>query len=328
MRRRRTPSIIGCTWSRPTSRRCFHRSIEAPTTFTVLDSIFRDRARFAVHQPLPAGSHFSDEGAANHTRLEVPGKAAVHLLAWGRREWGGGEKPKKFPARQTLEASAALARLLELSPENVVFPQQHPDGIDGGAFHTDVVAVGHRSVLILHELAFLDHRALLEDLRRRLGDGLEVVVATSAELPIADAVSAYPFNSQIVTTADGTMAIIAPKESEENPRARAFLERVQAEVKSIDRIVYLDVRQSMRNGGGPACLRLRVTLSPADLQAIGARVLFGSDLEADLVKWIERHYRDRLLPEDLHDPSLHRENMAALDELSSLLKLGRVYDFQ
>ena len=91
---------------------------------------------------------------------------------------------------------------------------------------------------------------------------------------------------------------------------------------------YLDVRESMRNGGGPACLRLRVPMTDAEAAALGASVLFTEALDAALTKWVQAHYRDRLLPSDLADPALAREGLAALDELTRILGLGSVYDFQ
>jgi succinylarginine dihydrolase len=307
----------------------FHRAIEAEATRTVLARIFADEARFAVHAPLPGGGHFADEGAANHTRLQTDEHAAVHLFAWGRRAWGAGPAPEKYPARQTQEASAALARLLRVAPERALLPQQHPGGIDAGAFHTDVLAVGHRSFLMVHELAFLDADALFERLRALLGDALSIVIARDRDLPVAEAVAAYPFNSQVVTTGDGSLAIVAPDESRDNPAAHRFLERVAAEDDNPVRAVhYLDVRQSMNNGGGPACLRLRVPLEDDEVAAVKANVFFTPALGSRLESWVERHYRDRLLPADLADPKLHREVMTALDELAAPLGLGNIYDFQ
>lgn len=312
----------------------FHRSLEPETTTAVLRAIFADGERFAVHAPLPGGGQFADEGAANHTRLAVPGRQAVHLFAWGRSTWGESPLPRRFPARQTREASQALARLGRLAPDRCLFPQQHPEGIDRGAFHTDVLAVGNGSFLMVHELAFLDWPALERELRARLGDALSIAVATEAELPAADAVKAYPFNSQVVTLADpgsatgGSMCVIAPTDARDNPRARAFLERVAGGGTPVRRVEYLDVRQSMDNGGGPACLRLRVPLEDAEATAVRARVLLDESLAQDLEAWIRRHYRERLLPRDLADPALWRENLTALDELTSLLRLGSVYDFQ
>ncbi|HEY6001378.1 MAG TPA: N-succinylarginine dihydrolase [Anaeromyxobacter sp.] len=305
----------------------FHRAVEADTTWAVLRAVFADERRFAVHAPLPAGAHLSDEGAANHTRLAGE-RGAVHLFAWGRSAWAPLEGPARFPARQTLEASRALARLHRLDPARTLFPRQHPAGIDAGAFHTDVLAVGHGSFLMMHELAFADSEALLADLRRLLGGELEVVVAVEAELPVADAVAAYPFNSQLLELPQGGLAILAPEESRENPRARAFLERVVAEKGQVVRVHYRDVNQSMNNGGGPACLRLRVPLTDEEVGDIHAGVFFSPALHERLVEWVTRHYRDRLLPGDLADPALAREGLEALDELTRILKLGSIYDFQ
>ncbi|MCP3104736.1 N-succinylarginine dihydrolase [Myxococcus sp. K15C18031901] len=306
----------------------FHRALEADTTHAVLKAIFADERHFAVHAPLPQGSHFADEGAANHTRLSTPGHPGVHLLAWGRSAWQEVQGPKRFPARQTLEASQALARLHQLDPKAVLFPQQHPDGIDAGAFHTDVLAVGNERFLMLHELAFVDHTGLLQVLREKLGPDFRAVVASSAELPPRDAVKAYPFNSQVLTLPDGTMAIVAPLESRDTPAARGFLERVVAEDTPVKAVHYLDVRQSMNNGGGPACLRQRVWLTDEERRAIRADVFYTPALHDSLAAWVRRHYRDVLRAKDLQDPQLARETMTALDELTRILQIGSVYDFQ
>lgn len=307
----------------------FHRAIEGDTTFAVLRAIFADEERFVVHAPLPGGGQLADEGAANHTRLHGAAGAA-HLFAWGRRAWSTGDTaaaPTRYPARQTLEASQAVARLHGLAPERTFFAQQHPLGIDAGAFHTDVLAVGNGNLLLTHELAFLDLAEVIGGLRTVLGDELRVVVAKNDELPVADAVGAYPFNSQLLTLPGGEMVIVAPDESRERPAARRFLERVVAE-GHVARVEYLDVRESMNNGGGPACLRQRIVLTDEARAAVRANVFFGDELAATLAAWIERHYRDRLVPSDLGDPALAREGLAALDELTRILALGSVYDFQ
>lgn len=306
----------------------FHRVLEADTTHAVLRSIFSDARRFAVHGPLPGGGHFADEGAANHVRLAVAGRPAMHLFSWGKSTWHPVKGPEKFPARQTLEASHAIARLHQLHPDACLFPQQAPSGIDGGAFHTDVLAVGNDSFLMLHEEAFVAVEPLLQTLRNRLGDELRWVMAASRELPVSEAVFGYPFNSQVLTLPDGTMCIVAPVESRQRPRPRAFLERVLAEDNPVKHVHYLDVRQSMNNGGGPACLRQRIRLTDEERAAVKARVFLDEALGADLEAWIRRHYRDRLAVRDLADPLLARESMAALDELTSILELGSVFDFQ
>jgi succinylarginine dihydrolase len=309
-------------------REMFHRAIEADETCAVLRAIFADEKRFVVHDPLPGGNQLADEGAANHTRLVAPGRPAVHVFAWGRTVFGDAPAPKRFPARQTLEASQAVARLHRLAPEQVLFPQQHPGGIDAGAFHTDVMAVGNGSFLMTHELAFADWPGLHAALRGRLGDALSVVVASESELPARDAVAAYPFNSQVLTLPDGGMAIVAPEDSRENPRARAFLERVVAEDNPVRVVHYRDVRQSMHNGGGPACLRQRIVLTDDEVAAVRANVFYTPELHAELTAWVARNYRDKLTAADLADPALAREGLQALDELTRILRLGSVYEFQ
>jgi succinylarginine dihydrolase len=307
----------------------FHRALEAETTHAVLQAIFSDERHFAVHAPLPGGGHFADEGAANHTRLVTPGHRAVHLLAWGRSPWRTDvAAPTRFPARQTYEASQALARLHQLDPAQVLLPQQAPEGIDSGAFHTDVLAVGNASFLMLHEQAFVDAPGLLRTLRERLGDGFTSTLATEAELPVKAAVKAYPFNSQVLTLPDGTMAIVAPEESRETEPARRFLERVVAEENPVKAVHYLDVRQSMNNGGGPACLRQRVWLTDPERAAVKANVFYTPELHDTLARWVTKHYREDLRAADLGDPQLARETLTALDELTRLLRLGSVYDFQ
>jgi len=306
----------------------FHRGLEPATTTRVLRAIFAAGDRFVVHDPLPpAGALLGDEGAANHLRLATS-RGAAHVFAWGRRAVGAFSGPRIHPARQTLEASLAIARLHRLDPSACRFAQQSPGGIDAGAFHTDVLAVGNGSFLLVHELAFADQAALTEDLRRLLGDELVVEPIADAELPVAHAVAAYPFNSQVLTVPDGSMTIVAPEDAREDPAARAMLERVASGQGPVRSVHFVDVRQSMQNGGGPACLRLRVPMTDAEVGALSGRVILDDALAEALVAWVDRHYRDRLMPADLADPTLAREGMLALDELTQLLKLGSIYDFQ
>ncbi len=305
----------------------FHRAIEAETTYAVLSRIFADQRRFAVHQPLPGGAQFSDEGAANHSRLSTS-RGSVQLFAWGRSEYREVSGPRRFPARQTIEASAAIARLHQLAPDRCIFARQSPEAIDAGAFHTDVVAVGNEAFWMMHQRAFAEPDFVIDALRERLGPELRVEIASESELPLEAAVAAYPFNSQVITLPDGTMAIIAPAESERVESARRFLERIVARGEKVKALHFLDVRQSMQNGGGPACLRQRIWLTDDEVAAVKPKVFFTPALHQALESWIQRHYRDRLLPGDLADPKLARESMEALDELTQILELGSVFDFQ
>jgi succinylarginine dihydrolase len=305
----------------------FHRAIEAPLTTRILRAIFADEGCFVVHEPLPGGGQLGDEGDANHLRLSTR-QGAAHVFAWGRAQWDQARTPVRHPARQTLEASQSVARLHQLPAERLLFPQQHPAGIDAGAFHTDVLAVSGGRFLMLHDLAFVDTRQVVDDLRGLLGEDLFVAQASQAELPIERAVSAYPFNSQVLTLEGGSMVVLAPEDAREDPASRGFLERVVASGGPVGSIQYVDVRQSMQNGGGPACLRLRVPLTEHEKGRLRGRVLLDDALYQALCSWVDRCYRDRLSEADLADPALARESMEALDQLTQLLDLGSLYDFQ
>jgi succinylarginine dihydrolase len=302
-----------------------HRSLEAETTERVLAKIFADRERFVVHSPLPSHATFSDEGAANHLRLQTS-RGAAHLFAWGQSP-AATTRPARFPARQTRAASEAVARRHELHTLKLL-PQQSPFGIDAGAFHSDVLAVSAGPLLLVHEHAFLELDSVLSALRERLGDELVVRVVQNSELDVTEAVRAYPFNSELVPLPDGSFALLAPAESQAAPAVRELLSALPAECPVVSRVLFVDVNDSMRNGGGPACLRLRVSLTPAEAESVSANVFFDAELDRALTSWVERHYRDRLSPADLADPALLTETRSALDELSALLGLGAIYDFQ
>lgn len=308
----------------------FHRSIEHEVTGRALKAIFTDESYFAHHPALPSVSHFGDEGAANHTRLcSGYGEPGVELFVYGQIAFNeDAPAPVKYPARQTLEASQAVARLHGLRDRNLVFAQQNPAAIDAGVFHNDVIAVGNGNTLFYHELAFLDEDQVLADVRSRLsGAELEAVRVSSAEVPLEDAVASYLFNSQLLNTPDG-MLLAVPGECREIPSVSRYLDGLVASGGPITSVEVFDVKQSMRNGGGPACLRLRVVLTDDELKAINRGVILTDQLYERLTTWVEAHYRDELSQEDLGDPMLLEEVRKALDELTGILGLGSIYDFQ
>ncbi|NIC05738.1 N-succinylarginine dihydrolase [Billgrantia bachuensis] len=310
----------------------FHRYLEPETTGRVLAAIFRNEAHFAHHPVLPATPAFSDEGAANHTRLcGEHGDAGVHLFVYGRQAFGGdpSHEPKRFPARQTLEASQAVARQHGLTAAQTVFAQQHPDAIDAGVFHNDVIAVGNGPVLLYHAMAFRDEQAALDELRSKMTSPLIPVRVPLEAVSLEDAVASYLFNSQLLSNPDGSMTLVVPGECQEREAVwRSIQDHLLAGHNPINEVVVKDVKQSMRNGGGPACLRLRVALSRQERAALTGRVLLTDALHDELTAWVERHYRDRLAPDDLADPQLADETLTALDELTRLLEIGSVYPFQ
>ena len=312
----------------------FHRSIEAQTTSRVLKAIFPNPVFFTHHAPLPAG--LSDEGAANHTRLcQKEDGVGVHFFVFGKHSFRvDGLFPKVFPARQTEEASAAAARLAQLYPQRTLFAQQNPQAIDAGVFHNDVVCVGHKNVLLYHEQAFLSSEQVIETLKHKLEEicGIELIPlkVTEAEMDLKAAVKSYFFNSQLVTRAsDGQMLLIAPDECRnQNEAARVIARLLEDNANPIKAVRYFDLTESMRNGGGPACLRLRIPLNPTEIKEMNSGVILNDRLYEKLKGWIEKHYRDHLTPKDIADPKLYQENKQALDELTKILKLGAIYDFQ
>jgi len=307
----------------------FHRALEAPVTTRVLRAIFADEARFRVHDALPAAPQFGDEGAANHTRFAADVTApGVELFVYGRRGFASGPAPARFPARQTREASEAIARRHGLDATRTIYAQQRPDVIDAGVFHNDVIAVGEGTFLFCHERAFVDQGAVLAALQDAVGPAFRTIVIRDDELPVADAVGTYLFNSQLLPREDGRFLLVAPAECRAHRATSELLDRLIADGTPVADVLTFDLRQSMRNGGGPACLRLRVPLTPEDRAAIAANVFLDDALDASLEAWIQRHYRDRLAPADLRDPALLDESRRALDELTQMLRLPAVYPFQ
>jgi succinylarginine dihydrolase len=308
-----------------------HRAEEHVQATRTLRAIFGNSEHFMVHDPLPSVPAFADEGAANHTRFAAShGAAGVEFFVYGRVEFDpSAPAPKKYPARQTLEASQAIARLHGLDPARTVFASQNPDVIDQGVFHNDVIAVGNGNVLFYHEQAFADEAGTLDALRRALavaGTELHPVRVATSQVAVGDAVASYLFNSQLLSKADGRMALVVPHECRENTAVADYLAGLLAGRGPIDELIEFDLRQSMRNGGGPACLRLRVALTDAEAAAMHQGVIMTEALYAQLVAWVERHYRDRIETQDLMDPQLALECAAALEELTRILGLPGLYD--
>lgn len=289
-----------------------HRSHEWPATLAQLRLAFADPARFEVHGPIPPA--FGDEGAANHMRLAAShGEPGIEVFVYGV---SGGA----FPARQHIEASQAIARRHRLDPERTIFAEQSEEAIAAGAFHNDVVAVANERVLFAHEKAFADKDALVGRLEG-LVPGFEYVEVAEAEVPLADAVRSYLFNAQLVTPPDGETTLVAPTECRETPSVWSWLERHLAGNGPIRRVEIVDVRQSMANGGGPACLRLRVV---ADPETIDPRFLIDEARLALIADVVRRHWPVEIHNEELRKPALIRDIEAARAALLDTLELQQL----
>ncbi|MBT2188202.1 N-succinylarginine dihydrolase [Sphingobium nicotianae] len=286
-----------------------HRSHEWPETLAQLRRIFPDPRYFAVHEPVPG--RFGDEGAANFMRIASPiEEQGTEIMVYGQ---GGGP----FPARQTPEACRAIFRTHGIEDSLVI--QQSPEAIAAGAFHNDVVAVAHENILLAHEQAFADKAALYAALEERCAD-LIILEVPASEVSLADACASYLFNSQLVTLPDGSRALILPVEAAETPATRAWLDRNVGANGPIHAAHFIDVRESMHNGGGPACLRLRVLLSEEAERAVNSAHLLdtrGADaLEALIGRW----WPERIAPSDIALPQTWEALWAATTALGDYLE--------
>jgi succinylarginine dihydrolase len=289
-----------------------HRSHEWPATLAQLRLAFGDAGQFVVHDPIPPA--FGDEGAANHMRLAPTyGEPGVEIFVYGVS--GGG-----FPARQNLEASKAIARLHRLDPARTLFADQSEEAIAAGAFHNDVVAVANGPLLFAHEKAFADRARLIADCER-LVPGFELVEVPEAEVSLAEAISSYVFNAQLVSPPDGETTLIVPAEARETPSVWAWLQRHVACNGPIRRVEVVDVRQSMANGGGPACLRLRVVADPA---TVDPRFLVDHARLEVIAKVVERLWPPEIHNDNLQNPALIRDIETARGALLDALDLGEL----
>jgi succinylarginine dihydrolase len=289
-----------------------HRSHEWPATLAQLKLAFSDSQAFRVHDPVP--SAFGDEGAANHMRLtEEYGRRGLEIFVYGT---SGGP----FPARQHLEACKAIARLHELDPERTLFIEQSKEAIAAGAFHNDVVAVANERVLLVHEKAFESRESALAQIDRAFG-ALELVEVPDSEVPLADAIRSYLFNAQLVSPPGGEMTLVVPSECRETPTVWSWIERHLAGNGPIRAVEVVDVRQSMANGGGPACLRLRVVADPA---TVDPRFLVDEARLDTIEAVIEREWPENIHPSEIQARPLIEVIERARQALLEALDLGEL----
>lgn len=308
----------------------FHRSIEHTTTSLILKRIFSDANTFIHHQILPLGPYFSDEGAANHTRFcQNYEQNGTHLFVYGKHRFKTSTQEfQKYPARQSFEASQAIVRQHGINPGNVIFAQQNPQAINAGVFHNDVISVGNCNLFLFHEMAFIDTLSIINTIQQKFPSLIPILIKNE-EISLEEAVKSYIFNSQIVSINRNEMHMIAPFECNDNFNVKNVLNRIVEDSSNpIKKIHFIDLKESMQNGGGPACLRLRVVLGNEELKKINQQVLLNRELYIKIRSWIEKHYRDYLTSQDLIDPELLNESRTALDELTKILKLGSIYSFQ
>ncbi len=300
--------------------RHLHRHQEADATACLLQRIFSNEKYFSHHPVLPKTPAYNDEGAANHNRL-APSHSEKGLYVFVYNE---ATKTKRFPARQTQAASMAVARQHGLNENQVIFAAQHPQAIDAGVFHNDVIALANASVFLLHEEAFANQVDCLKQLQRKAVFPLQLIEVSKKQLSLKQAVKSYFFNSQLITLPNSKqMALIAPMECREDAQVEAVIQTLIEDTKNpIDTVHFVEVKQSMQNGGGPACLRLRVPLTDNALQAMHQGVLLTDNLFEQLEACIKKHYRTTLSLKDLKDANFAHEAFTAYEAIMALLDLN------
>ena len=286
-----------------------HRAQEWRDTQAQLKLAFGDQRYFTIHDAvLPA---FGDEGAANQMRFcEGHGTPGVEVFVWGRQ--GG-----KFPARQHEQASRAIARLHGLDPDKCVFIEQNPEAIEAGAFHNDVVSVANERVLFTHERAFADQQGAYGAIRKAF-PSLEVVEVPESAVSLEEAIRTYLFNAQLITLPSGEMALVVPSECQDSASVWSWCEHMLSSNGPIRKVIPVDVRQSMANGGGPACLRLRVVADPA---TVDQRFMLDEAKAERIEAVIAEMWPETINPAEIGDDALAKRVIEAREALLSVLSL-------
>ena len=303
----------------------FHRSIEHEFTQAQLELMFGGVA--IVHDPIENISGYGDEGAANHLRVsEQHLKSGFQIFVYGSSAF---EVHQGMITRQAEEISKAVSIMHQLDPDRVLFLKQNEQAINAGSFHNDIVSLANEEVFIFHQEAFAD-RVELERILHHLKDhvkGFHPIEILSEDISLDDLVSSYLLNSQLITVKNNEMMMLLPEEVQNHSNCIRWLEEIKSS-SPIKHIEFVDIRESMMNGGGPACLRFKITVNNDEFNQINEKFLLTPKKLMDLRALVTKHYRDELNPADLLDNNLVQESYRFLDELTQLLDLGNVYDFQ
>ena len=303
----------------------FHRSIEHEFTKTQLELMFGGVAK--VHEPIKNISGYGDEGAANHLRVSAQHlKPGFQIFVYGSSAF---EVHQGIIARQAEEISQAVSTQHQLDPDRVLFLKQNEQAIHSGSFHNDIVSLANEEVFIFHQEAFAD-RVELERVLHQLKDhvkGFHPIEILSKDISLDDLVSSYLLNSQLITVKNNEMMMLLPEEVQNHGNCMKWLEEIKSS-SPIKRLEFVDIHQSMMNGGGPACLRFKAVVNSDELDKINKKFLLSPEKLINLRALVSKHYRDRINPDDLLDIKLMEESYLFLDELTQLLGIGSIYSFQ
>jgi succinylarginine dihydrolase len=310
-----------------------HRSQEASERLAMLRELFASVPQVRLHGPLPSSTPLRDEGAANHMRLwDSSSGSGISVFAYSEDYQQG--RRQRFPSRHSKAASLAIARQHGLIPDNTFMLRQHPEAIDAGVFHNDVIATSNMNLFIHHELAFVGAETQLQELdnsfQRVTGRPLIRLVVPNSRLPLEQAVASYLFNSQIIvpTTSHSKretpeMVILCPRQCQEINSARGIVEDwVRDPNIPIQKVEYVALDQSMAGGGGPACLRLRVCLDEHQIREIPRAFWLTPERLDALRSWVIKYYPAELSATDLAREEFAQHALSAVDALYREMNLS------
>ena len=303
-----------------------HRRIEANFTYQQLKLIFNS-SHFKIHKPIESSNLMSDEGAANHIRISNSHlKKGIQIFVYGR---DSSQESSNFVARQSKAASKYIANSHKLDMEQTFFLKQNMKAINSGSFHNDIVSLSTENVFIFHEEAFNDSKNEIQKIRSafKAEDECFFIEILKNDIPLDILVNSYLLNSQLVRNPSGDMTFIMPIEVKNYPECTEWLAMIK-ENSPIKDFKYIDIKQSMMNGGGPACLRFKIVVNENEFNNINPNFLLTPVLIKKLESLIKNSYRDTLEIRDLADPELINESYTILDNLTQIFKTGSIYNFQ
>ncbi len=313
-----------------------HRSQEAKERLGMLRRCFEGDESVKVHDPLPSCYPLRDEGAANHMRLWLdPMKPGVEIFVCEpdlRRASVADRISHAMPStslfmpRQARLASNAIARRHRLAPERCFLLEQSWRAIQAGVFHNDVIAMSHENLFLYHQDAFEDATEELDAIESSFEEychgKLVREEVTRQDLTLDDAVASYLFNGQLVSLPQvdrretKRMLLLAPLQCEQVRAAKQLIDRWIADPRHpIAQVEFVPLDQSMANGGGPACLRLRVEVSDLQRSRMKREVWLDASSRDWLEDWITRRYPESIQVSDLTDPEMARDALAATKEI-------------
>ncbi|SEI00219.1 succinylarginine dihydrolase [Rheinheimera pacifica] len=291
----------------------YHRSIEASQTHAKLARLFSDDKFFCLHQALPGHSRFSDEGAANHMRFHVEAEnRGLNVFVYSNDP----DNPEFVQGRQTLWASKAICQLHALPDSKVLLQKQSKEAISRGIFHNDIISMNSHDLLVFHQQAYEDHESLIEKL---MAQGICCVEIKAEEFSLEHALKTYFFNSEFISGKDGGLVLVMSKSCQHDAKVQVQLDRIQTAYSKEIKTMYVDLDDSLRNGGGPACLRLRVQLNQEQFSAIPSQFLLTQNKLEALQEVVTRFYRESLSYEDVLTEIFQRNLQPVYTKLEQIL---------